>query len=123
MIQDGVQGEVEVANEQLDDLILLRADGTPTYMLSVVVDDYDMGITHVIRGDDHLTNAFRQIQIYRAMDWNVPHFSHLPMIHGPDGTKLSKRRNAASVEEYRDMGLPARNHAELSAAARLGTWR
>jgi glutamyl-tRNA synthetase len=104
VIQDGVQGEVEVANEQLDDLILLRADGTPTYMLSVVVDDHDMGITHVIRGDDHLTNAFRQIQIYRAIDWDVPHFSHLPMIHGPDGTKLSKRRNAASIEEYRDMG-------------------
>jgi glutamyl-tRNA synthetase len=104
VIQDGVQGEVEVANEQLDDLILLRADGTPTYMLSVVVDDYDMGITHVIRGDDHLTNGFRQIQIYHAMDWKVPHFSHLPMIHGPDGTKLSKRRNAASIEEYRDMG-------------------
>ena len=104
MLQDGVQGEVTVANEQLDDLILLRADGTPTYMLSVVVDDHDMGITHVIRGDDHLTNAFRQIQIYRAMDWDVPQFSHLPMIHGPDGLKLSKRRNAASVEEYRDMG-------------------
>ena len=104
VIQDGVQGEVTVANEQLDDLILLRADGTPTYMLSVVVDDHDMGITHVIRGDDHLTNAFRQVQIYRAMDWEVPQFSHLPMIHGPDGLKLSKRRNAASVEEYRDMG-------------------
>jgi glutamyl-tRNA synthetase len=104
VLQDGVQGEVTVANEQLDDLVLLRADGTPTYMLSVVVDDHDMGITHVIRGDDHLTNAFRQIQIYRAMDWDVPLFSHLPMIHGPDGLKLSKRRNAASVEEYRDMG-------------------
>jgi len=104
VLQDGVQGEVTVANEQLDDLVLLRADGTPTYMLSVVVDDHDMGITHVIRGDDHLTNAFRQIQIYRAVDWDVPQFSHLPMIHGPDGLKLSKRRNAASVEEYRDMG-------------------
>jgi glutamyl-tRNA synthetase len=104
VIQDGVQGEVEVANEQMDDLVLLRADGTPTYMLSVVVDDHDMAITHVIRGDDHLTNAFRQIQIYRAMGWDVPQFSHLPMIHGPDGKKLSKRRNAASVEEYRDMG-------------------
>jgi glutamyl-tRNA synthetase len=104
VIQDGVQGEVTVANEQLDDLILLRADGTPTYMLSVVVDDHDMDVTHVIRGDDHLTNAFRQTQIYRAMDWAVPEFSHIPLIHGPDGVKLSKRRGAASVEEYRDMG-------------------
>jgi glutamyl-tRNA synthetase len=104
VIQDGVQGEVEVANEQLDDLILLRADGTPTYMLSVVVDDHDMGITHVIRGDDHLTNAFRQAQIYRGMGWDVPHFSHLPLIHGPDGAKLSKRHGALGVEEYREMG-------------------
>jgi len=104
VIQDGVQGEVEVANEQLDDLILLRADGTPTYMLSVVVDDHDMGITHVIRGDDHLTNAFRQAQIYRGMDWDIPHFSHLPLIHGPDGAKLSKRHGALGVEEYREMG-------------------
>jgi glutamyl-tRNA synthetase len=104
IVEDGVQGRVEVANGQLDDLILLRADGTPTYMLSVVVDDHDMGITHVIRGDDHLTNTFRQIQIYRAVGWEPPHFSHLPLIHGADGLKLSKRRNAASVEEFRDMG-------------------
>ena len=104
VIQDGVQGEVTVANEQLDDLILLRADGTPTYMLSVVVDDHDMGITHVIRGDDHLSNAFRQAQIYRGMDWDIPHFSHLPLIHGPDGAKLSKRHGALGVEEYRAMG-------------------
>jgi glutamyl-tRNA synthetase len=104
VIQDGVQGEVEVANDQLDDLILLRADGTPTYMLSVVVDDHDMGITHVIRGDDHLTNAFRQSQIYRALDWAVPHFSHLSLIHGPDGAKLSKRHGALGIEEYREMG-------------------
>jgi glutamyl-tRNA synthetase len=104
VIEDGVQGEVRVGNEQLDDLILLRADGTPTYMLSVVVDDHDMGISHVIRGDDHLTNAFRQTQIYRAMGWDTPHFSHLPLIHGPDGAKLSKRHGAQGVEEYRAMG-------------------
>ena len=104
VIEDGVQGTVRVANAQLDDLILLRADGTPTYMLSVVVDDHDMGITHVIRGDDHLTNAFRQAQIYRALDWAEPHFSHIPLIHGPDGAKLSKRHGALGVEAYRDMG-------------------
>ncbi len=104
VIEDGVQGEIRVSNEQMDDLILLRGDGTPTYMLSVVVDDHDMGITHVIRGDDHLTNAFRQTQIYRALGWEVPHFSHLPLIHGPDGAKLSKRHGALGVEAYRDMG-------------------
>ncbi len=104
VIDDGVQGVVRVANEQLDDLILLRADGTPTYMLSVVVDDHDMNITHVIRGDDHLTNAFRQTQIYRGLGWDVPHFSHIPLIHGADGAKLSKRHGALGVEAYRDMG-------------------
>jgi glutamyl-tRNA synthetase len=104
VIQDGVQGQVEVANEQLDDLILLRADGTPTYMLSVVVDDHDMGVTHVIRGDDHLTNTFRQIQIYQGLGWDHPHFSHVPLIHGPDGTKLSKRHGALAIAEYRAMG-------------------
>ena len=104
VILDGVQGEVTVGNEQLDDLVLLRADGTPTYMLSVVVDDHDMGITHVIRGDDHLTNAFRQTQIYLANGWTVPHFSHIPLIHGPDGAKLSKRHGALGIEAYRDMG-------------------
>ena len=103
-IVDHVQGEVTVANEQLDDLIILRADGTPTYNLSVVVDDHDMGITHVIRGDDHFTNAFRQTQIYRALGWNVPEFVHVPLIHGPDGAKLSKRHGALGVEAYRDMG-------------------
>ncbi|GGF40322.1 glutamate--tRNA ligase 2 [Aliidongia dinghuensis] len=104
VIRDGVQGEVTVDNEQLDDLVLLRADGTPTYMLSVVVDDHDMGITHVIRGDDHLTNAFRQAQIYRANNWSVPEFSHIPLIHGPDGAKLSKRHGALGIEAYREMG-------------------
>jgi glutamyl-tRNA synthetase len=104
VIADGVQGEVRVANAQLDDLVLLRADGSPTYMLSVVVDDHDMDISHVIRGDDHLTNAFRQTQIYRAMGWDVPHFSHIPLIHGADGAKLSKRHGALGIEAYREMG-------------------
>jgi glutamyl-tRNA synthetase len=103
-LHDRVQGEVTVANEELDDLILLRADGTPTYNLSVVVDDHDMGVTHVIRGDDHLNNAFRQLQIYRALDWPPPEFAHVPLIHGPDGTKLSKRHGALGVEAYRDLG-------------------
>jgi glutamyl-tRNA synthetase len=103
-LADLVQGEVTVANAELDDLILLRADGTPTYNLSVVVDDHDMGVTHVIRGDDHLNNAFRQTQIYRALDWEVPHFAHLPLIHGPDGAKLSKRHDAIGVEQYRELG-------------------
>src|SRR5712671_6473574 len=103
-IRDLVQGEVTVENSALDDLILLRADGTPTYNLSVVVDDHDMGITQVIRGDDHLNNAFRQTQIYRALDWPVPEFAHVPLIHGPDGAKLSKRHGAVGVEVYREMG-------------------
>src|SRR4051795_8865518 len=103
-IRDLVQGEVTVANAELDDLILLRADGTPTYNLSVVVDDHDMGITHVIRGDDHLNNAFRQTQIYRALDWKVPQFAHVPLIHGADGAKMSKRHGAIGVEQYRDLG-------------------
>jgi glutamyl-tRNA synthetase len=104
VIEDLVQGTVRVANNQLDDMVLLRADGTPTYMLAVVVDDRDMDITHVIRGDDHLTNAFRQTQIYRAFDWEPPLFAHIPLIHGPDGAKLSKRHGALGVEAYRDMG-------------------
>lgn len=104
VIHDLVQGEVRVANQQLDDMIILRADGTPTFNLSVVVDDHDMGITHVIRGDDHLTNMFRQFQLYKAMQWKVPHFAHIPLIHGSDGAKLSKRHGALGVEAYRDMG-------------------
>ncbi|HXP77460.1 MAG TPA: glutamate--tRNA ligase [Stellaceae bacterium] len=103
-IEDRVQGRVVVSNAQLDDLIILRSDGTPTYNFSVVVDDHDMGITHVIRGDDHLTNAFRQTQIYRALGWPEPVFAHVPLIHGPDGAKLSKRHGALGVEAYRDMG-------------------
>lgn len=104
LIADAVQGDVRVPYQQLDDMILLRSDGTPTYMLSVVVDDHDMGITHIIRGDDHLTNAFRQRLIYDAMGWTVPSFSHIPLIHGPDGAKLSKRHGAVGLEAYRDMG-------------------
>ncbi len=103
-IHDRVQGDVTIANAELDDLIILRADGSPTYNHSVVVDDHDMGITHVIRGDDHLNNAFRQTQIYRALDWPAPEFAHLPLIHGPDGAKLSKRHGALGVEAYREMG-------------------
>ena len=108
VIKDAVQGEVTVENAQLDDMIMLRADGTPTYMLAVVVDDHDMGVTHVIRGDDHLNNAFRQLQIIRAMGWPEPVYAHIPLIHGPDGAKLSKRHGALGVDAYRDMGfLPA----------------
>ncbi|HEX3862861.1 MAG TPA: glutamate--tRNA ligase [Stellaceae bacterium] len=103
-IRDLVQGEVTVANAELDDLIILRSDGTPTYNFSVVADDHDMAITHVIRGDDHLNNAFRQTQIYRALGWTVPEFAHIPLIHGPDGLKMSKRRGTVAVESYRDMG-------------------
>ncbi|AQU87204.1 glutamate--tRNA ligase [Komagataeibacter nataicola] len=103
-IHDLVQGDVRVANSELDDMIILRADGTPVYQLAVVVDDHDMDITHVIRGDDHLTNTFRQAMIYRAMGWDLPHFAHLPLIHGPDGAKLSKRHGAQSVVEFREMG-------------------
>jgi glutamyl-tRNA synthetase len=108
VIEDEVQGRVTFANKDLDDLVILRSDGTPTYNLSVVVDDHDMGITHVIRGDDHLTNAARQSQIYKALGWATPIFAHVPLIHGPDGAKLSKRHGALGVEAYRDMGyLPA----------------
>ena len=103
-IKDGVQGEVEVQNSHLDDMVLLRADGTPTYMLAVVVDDHDMGITHIIRGDDHLNNAFRQKVIYDALGWEMPEMVHIPLIHGPDGAKLSKRHGALGVEEYQKMG-------------------
>ncbi|GAN62765.1 glutamyl-tRNA synthetase [Acetobacter indonesiensis NRIC 0313] len=104
VINDLVQGEVRVANAEMDDMIILRSDGTPTYQHAVVVDDHDMAITHVIRGDDHLTNTFRQAMIYRAMGWDLPRFAHLPLIHGPDGAKLSKRHGAQSVVEFRDEG-------------------
>jgi len=104
VVHDLVQGEVRVTNAELDDLIILRSDGTPTYLHAVVVDDHDMGITHVIRGDDHLTNTFRQVQIYRAMGWDLPQFAHIPLIHGPDGAKLSKRHGASNVLEFRDAG-------------------
>ncbi|MDR3376865.1 MAG: glutamate--tRNA ligase [Ancalomicrobiaceae bacterium] len=118
VIDDQVQGHVVFRNDVLDDFILLRSDGTPTYMLAVVVDDHDMGVTHIIRGDDHLTNAARQTQIYTAMGWQVPAMAHIPLIHGPDGAKLSKRHGALGVDAYRAMGyLP---EAILNYLARLG---
>ena len=108
IVDDKVQGKVTFANKELDDLVLLRSDGNPTYMLAVVVDDHDMGVTHIIRGDDHLTNAARQMQIYAALGWDVPVMAHIPLIHGPDGAKLSKRHGALGVDAYRELGyLPA----------------
>jgi len=104
VIRDRVQGDVVVPNESLDDMVLLRSDGTPTYMLAVVVDDHDMDVTHVIRGDDHLTNTARQMQLYAGLGWALPEFAHIPLIHGPDGAKLSKRHGALSVQAYREMG-------------------
>jgi len=104
VVEDLVQGTVRVGNAELDDMIILRSDGTPTYNHSVVVDDHDMAITHVIRGDDHLTNTFRQVQIYQAMGWDLPRFAHIPLIHGADGAKLSKRHGAVSVLEFREQG-------------------
>jgi glutamyl-tRNA synthetase len=118
VIEDAVQGRVTFRNDQLDDMVLLRSDGTPTYMLAVVVDDHDMGVTHAIRGDDHLNNAARQAQIYRAMGWAEPVWAHIPLIHGPDGKKLSKRHGATGVMEYAAMGYPAA--AMRNYLARLG---
>lgn len=117
-VADQVQGDVTWQNQDLDDFVLLRSDGSPTYMLAVVVDDHDMGVTHIIRGDDHLTNGARQTQIYQAMGWDVPVMAHIPLIHGPDGAKLSKRHGALGVEAYREMGyLPV---ALRNYLARLG---
>ena len=107
VIQDQVQGDVTIGNDQLDDMILLRSDGTPVYMLAVVVDDFDMGVTHLIRGDDHLNNAARQMLIYKAMGWPVPVYAHVPLIFGEDGKKLSKRYGAKGVEDYQKLGYPA----------------
>src|ERR1051326_4921290 len=104
VVHDVVQGEVTFANENLDDMVLLRSDGTPTYMLAVVVDDFDMGVTHIIRGDDHLNNAARQLQLIQSLGWPIPVYGHLPLIHGPDGAKLSKRHGALAVDAYREMG-------------------
>ncbi|WP_323022962.1 glutamate--tRNA ligase [Pararhodobacter sp.] len=118
VIEDAVQGRVVFRNDQLDDMVCLRSDGTPTYMLAVVVDDHDMGVTHVIRGDDHLNNAARQTQVYQAMGWDVPQFAHIPLIHGEDGKKLSKRHGALGVEDYQKMGYPAA--AIRNYLARLG---
>ena len=105
ILDDRVQGTIRVTNSELDDMVLLRADGTPTYMLSVVIDDHDMGVTHAIRGDDHLTNAIRQTQLFRAFGWDAPLYAHIPLIHGSDGAKLSKRHGAVAVEAYRDEGI------------------
>ncbi|MEM0986517.1 MAG: glutamate--tRNA ligase [Pseudomonadota bacterium] len=114
VLEDAVQGRIEIQSSELDDLILVRADGTPTYMLAVVVDDHDMGVSHVVRGDDHLRNAFRQRPIIEAMGWDVPQYAHVPLIHGPDGAKLSKRHGALSTLTYRDMGyLPEAMRAYL----------
>ena len=118
VIEDAVQGRVVFRNDQLDDMVCLRSDGTPTYMLAVVVDDHDMGVTHVIRGDDHLNNAARQSQIYHAMDWPVPVWAHIPLIHGEDGKKLSKRHGAVGLHEYQALGYPA--SALRNYLARLG---
>ena len=118
IVEDAVQGVVRVQNENLDDMVLLRSDGTPTYMLAVVVDDHDMGVTHAIRGDDHLNNAARQAQIYTAMGWQPPIWAHIPLIHGSDGKKLSKRHGALGVEDYAEMGFPA--EAMRNYLVRLG---
>ncbi len=123
VIEDQVQGRVVWQNENLDDLVLLRSDGTPTYMLAVVVDDHDMDVTHIIRGDDHLTNAARQKQIYDALGWPVPVMAHIPLIHGPDGSKLSKRHGALGVDAYRAMGYLPVALAQLPGAARLESRR
>ena len=118
VIDDQVQGTVTFKNDTLDDMIVLRSDGTPTYMLAVVVDDHDMGVTHVIRGDDHLANAARQSMVYNAMGWDIPVWAHIPLIHGPDGKKLSKRHGALGVNEYQAMGYPSA--AMRNYLARLG---
>ena len=115
MVDDVVQGRITFRNDTLDDLILLHSDGTPTYMLAVVVDDHDLGVTHVIRGDDHLTNAARQTLTYKAIDWPVPIFAHIPLIHGPNSAKPARRR----VEAYRDMGYPAEAMRNYLAQTRL----
>lgn len=121
VVHDLIQGEVRVRNGELDDMIILRSDGTPTYLHAVVVDDHDMAITHVIRGDDHLTNTFRQIQIYNAMGWDLPQFAHMPLIHGPDGSKLSKRHGAVNLLDFREQGyLP---EAMFNYLLRLGWGR
>ncbi len=135
VIRDLVQGEVKIANAQLDDMVLLRSDGTPTYMLAVVVDDHDMAITHVVRGNDHLTNAARQLQLFRALGWPAPHFAHVPLIHGADGARLSKRHGAIGSEAYRELGfLPeamrnyllrlgwSRGDAEIVSDAEARAW-
>ena len=120
VVEDEVQGRVVWQNKDLDDLVLLRSDGTPTYMLAVVVDDHDMGVTHVIRGDDHLTNAARQTQIYQALGWDVPTMAHIPLIHGPDGAKLSKRHGALGRRGLSQHGLPAGGACATISCASAG---
>ena len=123
VVDDLVQGEVRVGNAELDDMIILRSDGTPTYQHAVVVDDHDMGITHVIRGDDHLTNTFRQLQVYLAMGWEVPRFGHVPMIHGAGRGQAVQATRRAVADRVSRPGFPARGGRELPAPARLGTRR
>lgn len=118
VIKDQVQGDVTIKNDQIDDMIVLRSDGSPTYMLAVVVDDHDMGVTHVIRGDDHLANSARQMMVYAAMGWDLPVYAHLPLIFGPDGKKMSKRHGATGVKEYQALGYPAQGMRNY--LARLG---
>ena len=118
ILNDLVQGEININNSELDDFIIMRSDGTPTYMLSVVVDDYDMEVSHVIRGVDHLTNTIRQQQIYNAMSWNIPIYAHIPLIHGMDGSKLSKRHGALGINTYKEMGYLT--EAMLNYLLRLG---
>lgn len=118
VIKDQVQGDVTIKNDQIDDMIVLRSDGSPTYMLAVVVDDHDMGVTHVIRGDDHLANSARQMMVYDAMGWDLPVYAHIPLIFGPDGKKMSKRHGATGVKEYQAMGYPAQGMRNY--LARLG---
>ena len=123
VIEDQVQGRVVWQNENLDDLVLLRGDGNPTYMLAVVVDDHDMGVTHIIRGDDHLINAARQKQIYDALGWDIPSMSHIPLIHGPDGSKLSKRHGALGRRCLPRHGIFAGGVAQLPGPAGMEPWR
>jgi glutamyl-tRNA synthetase len=123
VVDDMVQGRVVIPNKDLDDFVLLRSDGTPTYMLAVVVDDHDMGITHIIRGVDHLTNAARQTLIFDANGWDVPKMAHIPLIHGPDGAKLSKRHGATRCRSLPGPRISAASHAQLPRPPRLEPWR
>ena len=122
IIEDQVQGTVKFPNKDLDDMIIMRSDGNPTYNLAVVVDDHDMGVTHIMRGDDHLTNAARQKLVYEALGWDVPTMAHIPLIHGPDGAKLSQAPRRSRRRGLSRHGLSAGSHAQLSRSPRLGSW-